>query len=352
MDWHKYSIHLDPQYEEKAGELLASLDIGGWEIEDGLFPTAEELGQMFVDISPELKPDETAPDNEARINFYLRISGEAAAERAGAETDDSYTIHDPLYSSEEEARLIERLRDSWALAAAAGQLPPLVLTSDISREEDWRDQWKQFYKPIRIQDLLILPAWEELPEDCRQEAEEGRIKCLRLEPGTAFGSGSHESTRLCLDALPRWVKGGERVLDIGCGSGILGLAALLIGADRVTGTELDPACRPVVDNNKALNRITEERFQLLEADLLEPDIDLPDQPYDLIFCNILAPVVIAFAAPGAADRFAGHGSIFITSGIYKERRDEVAAAFRQNPAWELLECNILGDWVSFIARRK
>ena len=352
MDWHKYSIQINPKYEEAAGELLLSLGIAGWEIQDGLFPSPAELGQMFVDVSPELWPDEMPASDLAVIHFYLRISGEAAQERKGPAADDSYTIHDPLFSPEEEAALLEKLKNRWEAAEERGILPPLLLSRDISREEDWRDSWKQFYKPILVQDILILPAWETLPPEHDLAAAGGKIKVLRLETGTAFGSGSHESTRLCLDVLSEWIKGGEKVLDIGCGSGILGLAALLKGAEKVMGTELDPACKAVVEKNLALNHMSKESFELWEGDVLDAAGSLPAEPYDLIFCNILAPVVTALAAPGAADRYARRGSVFITSGIYKEHRDSVREAFRNNPAWEIIEENTLGDWVSFVTRRK
>nr|MBQ6242384.1 50S ribosomal protein L11 methyltransferase [Lachnospiraceae bacterium] len=349
MDWHKYSIIINPAQEDAVAALLYSLGIEGVEIEDGMIPSEEELGQMFVDLSPELAPDEMPAVVEPKISFYLRISGddEAAQAQSGDVTDDSYTIHDRLWSQEEEQELLLQLREKWDRRFPG---TPLRLESDISREEDWRDNWKQYYQPLLVNDLLILPVWEDIPEEYAEALASGAVKLIRLDPGTAFGSGTHESTRLCLDGLKKWMCGGETVLDIGCGSGILGLAALQYGAASVTATELDPACSHVIEENLSLNSVNKERFEFFEGNILS-DPALVTGRFDLILCNILAPVIIVLAAPGAADRYAKTGGIFITSGIYKEHQQAVEAAFRANPAWEFVETVPLNDWVSVVARR-
>ena len=349
MTWNKYTILISPAQQEALTALLYSLGIEGVEIEDGLLPTAAELDRMFVDLSPELAPDELPPAGEPKIHFYLRVGGEEAADaQEGEATDDSYTIHDRLWSPEEEQDLLARLKAGWA---ALYPDVPLRLISDISREEDWRDNWKQYYQPLLVNDLLILPVWEEIPLEYAAAVEVGQIHPIRLDPGTAFGSGSHESTRLCLDGLKKWMRGGETVLDIGCGSGILGLAALVYGASHIMATELDPACSHVIEENLALNGVSREMFCFREGNVLT-DEKLVSGHYDLILCNILAPVIIALAAPGAADRFANPGTLFITSGIYKEHREAVEAAFRANPAWEWMETMEMHDWVSVVVRKK
>ncbi len=349
MEWHKYSILIEPEQEDAVTAMLCGLGIEGVEIEDGMIPSEEELGQMFVDLSPELAPDELPDTGEPKISFYLRINGgkDAAQPQTGDASDDSYTIHDRLWLPEEEQALLRQVREEWDRLFPG---KPFRLESDISREEDWRDTWKQYYKPLLVNDLLILPVWETVPEEQAEAVKAGRIKVIRLDPGTAFGSGTHESTRLCLDGLKKWMRGGETVLDIGCGSGILGLAALRYGADTVTATELDPACHHVIEENLTLNDVKEGCFFFKEGNILS-DPGLVSGRYDLILCNILAPVIISLAAPGAADRYAKTGGIFITSGIYKEHREEVEKAFRANPAWQLLETVPLNDWVSVVVRR-
>ncbi|MBQ6075242.1 MAG: 50S ribosomal protein L11 methyltransferase [Lachnospiraceae bacterium] len=349
MDWHKYSIIIDPSQEDAVTALLYSLGIEGVEIEDGLIPTEEELGRMFVDLSPELAPDELPAAAEPKISFYLRVTGGDgdATPQSGDATDDSYTIHDRLWSPEEEQALLRQLRKNWARRFPG---KPLRLESGVSREEDWRDTWKQYYQPLLVNDLLILPVWETVPEEHADAVSTGTVKLIRLDPGTAFGSGTHESTRLCLDGLKKWMRGGEMVLDIGCGSGILGLAALQYGASSVTATELDPACSHVIEENLSLNGVSGDRFYFREGNILS-DPALVSGRFDLVLCNILAPVIIALAAPGAADRYVKTGGIFITSGIYKEHQQAVEAAFRANPAWEFVETVPLNDWVSVVARR-
>lgn len=349
MFWNKYSLILTNLSQvDPLTALLYSLGIEGVEIQDGQIPTASELDRMFVDLSPELAPDEIPQVPEPKIHFYLRVSpGEETLPQEGENTDDSYTIHDKLWLPEEEQMLLARLEVGWARLFPG---LPFRLEKDLSREEDWRDNWKQYYQPLLVNDLLILPVWEEVPEAYREGVKTGAVKLIRLDPGTAFGSGSHESTRLCLEGLKKWMRGGERVLDIGCGSGILGLAALSYGAAHITATELDPACEAVVAENLRINGVEEGLFEYYAGNLLTQP-ELVQGPYDLILCNILAPVITALAAPGAADRYAKPGTLFITSGIYKEHREAVEAAFRANPAWEWVETVEMHDWVSVVAQK-
>ena len=352
MQWRKYTLSIDPETEEAVTGLLYSLGVEGVEIEDGLFPTEEELGNMFVDLSPELAPDELPPVTQPAVHFYLRIAEEdgeaAAAAQEGEAVDDSYTIHDKAWSAQEAEELLKALEAAWP--EVSGGLP-FELSCDVSREEDWRDNWKQYFQPLLANDLLILPCWEEVPEAYAEDVKAGRIQTVLLDPGTAFGSGAHESTRLCLDGLKTWQKGGEKVLDIGCGSGILSLAALAYGAKSVLATELDPACETVFWENMELNSIKKDKISLIMGNILSNDKTSFGSGYDLILCNILAPVVSALAAPGQADVLAAPGALFITSGIYKEHRAEVENSFRQNPALKLVESVELGDWVSVVARR-
>ena len=349
MHWNKYSLILTNLSQvDSLTALLYSLGIEGVEIEDGQIPTVAELDRMFVDLSPELAPDEMPQVPEPKIHFYLRVSpGEEAASQEGENTDDSYTIHDKLWLPEEEQMLLARLEEGWARLFPG---LPFRLEKDLSREEDWRDNWKQYYQPLLVNDLLILPVWEAVPEAYREGVKTGAVKLIRLDPGTAFGSGSHESTRLCLEGLKKWMRGGEQVLDIGCGSGILGLAALSYGAVHITATELDPACEAVVTENCRINGVEEGLFDYHAGNLLTQP-ELVQGPYDLILCNILAPVITALAVPGAADRYAKPGTLFITSGIYKEHREAVEAAFRANLAWEWVETVEMHDWVSVVVRK-
>lgn len=351
MEWTRYSIKIKPEMEEAVSSLLYSLGIEGIQIEDGLPPSPEELGQMFVDLSPELAPDEWPEAPEAMLHFYLRIGEEeqGVQPQSGDITDDSYTIHDRLWKPEEAEDLLKELARAWP--KVAGDYPLSIRTGQ-SREEEWRDNWKQYYQPIRAGKLLIQPCWEEVTPEDQTLIRQGVLKLIRLEPGTAFGSGAHESTRLCLDAMQQYIRGSEKVLDIGCGSGILGLAALALGAKEVTATELDPACEHTVAENLLLNDVDPARFSLTMGNILEDEKDRYGSGYDLIFCNILAPVVGALGAKGQADRLAAPGAVLISSGIYKDRQEEVEAAYRANPAWEEIEAIHLGDWVSLIFRKR
>ncbi len=356
MEWHKYTLRIPAEAEEKALELLNELDIGGIEIEDGLIPSREDLGNMFADISPELAPDEMPPAEEAFLSFYLRIPSEAeendALPQTGDAVDDSYTVHDRIWMPEEEAALLAGLKERWEQDPALSSLKPFEAEMTICREEDWRNGWKKYYTPIATGGLLILPCWEDVPEEYEEAVLGGSMKKILLDPGTAFGSGTHESTKLCLEALKKRMKGGEKVLDIGCGSGILSLAALAYGAESVTMTELDPACKDVVEENFSLNAVNKDRYKLIMGNIITEDKSAFGAGYTMIVCNILAPVIEALAVPGQADVLAAPGACFITSGIYREHREAVEESFKANPAWELMETAVMGDWVSVTARRR
>lgn len=307
MQWLEIWIDTDGERVSELCERLECLGVSGLIIED------ESDFRKFLSESQEYWDyvDEELMDyfsQKHRIKFYLE-SGEAG------------------YG---EMRRIEAALD-------------VALHSKTIEEEDWATSWKSYYRPIEIGErLLILPEWEEPPETERI--------ILRLDPGLIFGTGSHPTTKICLEALEEYVGGGERVLDLGCGSGILGIASILLGAARVTGCDIDEMAPKIALENAALNGIDENFFKISRSDILadvELKSELEECKYNLILANIVADVIIKLAP--LARNWLAPGGVFICSGIIEGRQDEVRG--------ELERCgyNILGafddaDWHGYICK--
>ncbi len=358
MFWIEYTLHGAPEAEDALCGLLAELGVESLEIEGGLPPTAEEMEEMFADSAPELQPDELP--EECWIRFYLhpdwdRDEGAAEPQEETGAEDDSYTVHDRRLSAEEIFAFEQQLRDGLAVLQEKG-LAGLSLEIGESREEDWRDAWKKYYKPQQVGGFLIRPGWEEVPEAFRTALAEGSLTLLTMEPGTAFGTGGHASTRILLRALEKYLQPGDTLLDIGTGSGILAIGGLLKGASFAAGTELDPAAAGVVAENLRLNSLAPERFLLVQGNVLNDGavretLRRQGPTYRIVLANILAPVIEALAAPGEADSFAPVGGLFLASGIIDTRLEEVLSALAANPAWELLEVMAEEEWRGIAARR-
>ena len=359
MEWLSYTIKTTPDAEEPVTAMLAGLGICSLEIIEADPLTAEDKALLFLAPDAELQPDETVPAGEMQIRFYLHSALDPDAEiapQAGEDTDDSYTVHDRRYTPEEIAAIEEAVENGLKELKTLGLVQTAVMERGLTREEEWRDQWKQYAQPIEANGILICPAWSDLPAEAQARIGRGELKLLLLEMGTAFGTGAHASTRLCLDALAGLDLAGKSLLDIGTGSGVLALAAFLSGAESVTATEVDPACEAVVHGNMCLNHINEKssRFRLLMGDILtDPAVQAGAAgTYDVVAANILAPVILRLAAPGAADRYTAPGGVFIGSGIIDTRAEEVAAAFAANSSWRDIRIHRLESWAAVTAVRQ
>ena len=210
-------------------------------------------------------------------------------------------------------------------------------------DSDWENNWREYYKPIEVgEKLVVVPEWEEAPEN-------GRI-ALRLDPGLIFGTGSHPTTRMCLAALERHAAEGKRVLDLGCGSGILGIGALLLGCGSCLGCDIDPKAPNVAAENAALNALGPDRFRVLAGDILA-DASLRralGSGYALVLANIVSDVIIPLS--GFVGDFLASDGVFICSGIIEGRQDEVAAALRRN-GFSIKEQYCEEEWHCFVCRR-
>ena len=216
------------------------------------------------------------------------------------------------------------------------------VTTSYVEDSDWENNWREYYKPIEVgEKLVVVPEWEEAPHD-------GRLP-LRLDPGLIFGTGSHATTRMCLAALEEFSKPGVRVLDLGCGSGILGIGALILGCDSCLGVDIDPKAPDVVMSNAALNGIGADKMTAWAGDIIA-DSSLRARiggGYQLVLANIVADVIIPLSA--VVRQFMAPGAVFICSGIIEHRWPETEAALISN-GFEILDHKSEEEWHCFVCR--
>ncbi len=317
MIWKKYTIETTTEAVDFISEALSECGVEGIEIDDNVPLTDEDTREMFVDILPELPED----DGSARVSFYL----------------------DSDMDPDKRAAMLASVRDALDEVAGWCSAGPLTVTEGESCDEDWLNNWKKYFHPFTVDDILIKPTWESVPEGA------GDKLLIEIDPGAAFGTGSHETTKLCTRAIRRYVHEGDRVLDVGTGSGILSIIALRSGASYALGTDLDPAAITAARENAAVNSIPDEDFDIVAGNIIDdPAVkERVGSGYDLVCANILAPAIIMLT-----DVIPSHikdGGIFIVSGIIDSKEADVRAAFETNPAWKLLEVTHDGEWVGMTA---
>ncbi len=315
MKWNKFTLKIRSEAEDVVIASLAEAGIQGVEIEDKIPLTARDKEQMFVDILPDV-----ADDGVAYLNFYLE-------------------------EDEDKEAVLSRVREELAELSGFLDIGEGTITESQTEDKDWINNWKQYFKQFYVDDLLIIPSWEKIkPED------EGR-PVIHIDPGTAFGTGMHETTQLCIRQIKKHVAPGCQMLDVGCGSGILSIAGILFGAGHAVMTDLDPCAVSASAENMAENGIGEECFQILEGNLID-DAAVQDAvgygKYDLVTANILADVLVPLTP--AVARCLKEGGVYISSGILQEKEQMVADAVRK-AGLEILEITRQGEWVSVTARK-
>ncbi len=318
MKWKSYTIETTTDAVDLISAMLADLGVEGIEVQDNVPLTEAETKGMFIDVLPELPPD----DGTARVTFYAE--------------EDSDT-----------RELLIRVREGLDEMAAYADLGTCRITSSETEDVDWINNWKKFFHAFSVGRIRIRPSWE------RGEDTPAEDIVIEIDPGTAFGTGSHETTQLCLTALQERLRGGERVIDIGTGSGILGIAAAKLGASFVYGTDIDEAAARTARENADINGIGPDLFPVEAGDLISDKAmaeRLAAEPYDVAVANILAPVILMLV--DAAAPLVKSGGTFITSGIIDTAEADVVRAFTESPYWDVADVRAQGDWRSVVAVRR
>jgi ribosomal protein L11 methyltransferase len=316
MKWTKFTIQTTVEAEDIVGMVLDEHGINAIEIEDNV-PVDDELqGGNFEELQPDLPADE----GKSRISFYLEEGMDYAALLEAISLD------------------LEKNREFCEMGS-------LKITIGETDEADWRDNWKEFFHSFTIDNILIKPTWEEI-----SEADADKI-LIEIDPGVSFGTGKHETTQLCIRQLEKYLKQGDRVLDLGCGSGILSIAALKLGAMETSGTDIDPDCIQSTYDNMKLNHVSAGDGAFYVGNLVE-DTNMQNllgrECYDIVVANILADIIIDMM-PAIPDRIKP-GGLFISSGIIDFKEEAIVKTITK-AGLEVLEINHQGEWVNVTARK-
>lgn len=316
MKWNRFRLKTTTKAEDIISSMLADFGVEGVQIEDRVPLTKEDKEQMFVDILPDVPED----DGCAYLTFYLEESENAS----------------------ELLRKVEEELDNMRTYLDVGECS---IERSETEDADWVNNWKQYFHQFYVDDILVIPSWEKVKEE-----DQGKL-VIHIDPGTAFGTGMHETTQLCIRALRKYVKEGFRVLDVGCGSGILGMLALKFGASYAVGTDLDPCAVTATHENMAENGISKEQYEVMIGNIIDDERvqeAVGYDCYDVVAANILADVLVLLT-PVVTGQMK-HGAIYITSGIIDDKEQTVVEAF-EAAGLEVLEVNYQGEWVSVVARK-
>ena len=316
MKWNRFTIKTKTEAEDMIICTLAEIGVEGAEIQDHQPLTEEDKAQMFVDIMPEGPAD----DGIAYLNFYLE------------EDADKESILRDVRNALEELRTFMDIGEG-------------TIEESETEDKDWINNWKEFFHQFYVDDILIVPSWEEVKEEDKDKM------ILHIDPGTAFGTGMHETTQLVIRQLKKYVTRGAEILDVGTGSGILGITALKLGAGHVVGTDLDPCAVSAVQDNKEANQIEDDSFDMMIGNIID-DVEVQNEVgyerYDIVDANILADVLVPLT-PVIVHQMK-KGAYYITSGIL-DVKEEVVREAVEKAGLTLVEVTKQGEWVCVTARK-
>lgn len=328
MKWKKFRIETITDAEDIIISTLYDIGLEGAQIEDKIPLTAAEKEQMFVDILPDGPED----DGIAYLSFFVEETDDGKLKLQDEEADTDVIL-------ERVKAELDELRDFMDIGKG-------TVTVDETEDIDWINNWKQYFHQFTIGDLLVIPSWEEVQPEDREK------KILHIDPGTAFGTGMHETTQLCIRQLWKYITPETKLLDVGTGSGILSIVALMYGAKEAKGTDLDPCAIDAVRENKEANGIPEEQFTLTIGNIITDKAvqdEMGYECYDIVVANILADVLVPLTP--VIVHHLKKGGIYITSGIIDDKEQTVVDAVKA-AGLHVLEVTHQGEWVSVTARRE
>ena len=327
MKWVKFRIKTVTEAEDIIISSLYDIGLEGAQIEDKIPLTALEKEQMFVDILPETLED----DGIAYLSFFVEKKEDGALEIMGEPTDVDTILANVTAE-------LEDIRDFMDIGEG-------TITVDETEDIDWINNWKQYFHQFYIDDILVIPSWE----DVKPEDDEKMV--LHIDPGTAFGTGMHETTQLCIRQLRKYITPETQLLDVGTGSGILAILSLMFGAKHAVGTDLDICAIDAVADNCANNGIAPEQFEMMIGNIIT-DKEIQDRVgyecYDIVVANILADVLVPLT-PVIVNQLKP-GGIYITSGIIDDKEQTVVDAVKA-AGLEVVEVTYQGEWVSVTAKK-
>lgn len=317
MKWNQFRLKTTTEAEDIVSSMLNDLGIEGVQIEDKIPLTQQDKEQMFVDILPDIPED----DGTAYLTFYLDQDVDTA-------------------------RILGEVRQELEDMRNYVDVGECTIEESETEDVDWVNNWKKYFHQFYIDDILVIPSWEDV------KTEDSDKMVIHIDPGTAFGTGMHETTQLCIRALRKYTKKDALVLDVGCGSGILGMLALKFGAGHSVGTDLDPCAIDATHENMEVNGIDKDQYEVMIGNIID-DKAVQEQvgyeKYDIVAANILAdvlvpltPVIVHQMKPGA---------VYITSGIIDDKEEVVVEAVKA-AGLTVLEVNHQGEWVSVVAKKE
>ena len=316
MKWNKYRLATTTEAVDLISYTLAEMGIEGIEIEDKVPLSEEDKKRMFIDLLPDLEED----DGKAYVSFYIE-----------PEKDHDSTLEEVLAAVRELADFVD--------------IGEATIEKSQTEDIDWMNNWKKYWKPFKVDEhIIIKPTWEtveDVPED---------TLVVELDPGTAFGTGTHHTTRLCITQLKKYMQPGQSVLDVGCGSGILSIIALLLGAKEASATDVDVHAVEAALENAGVNGIQSDVYTVLTGDVISDEDfrhTVGEHKFDMVLANIFAEIIIPLS--GVVKEMMKPGALFITSGIIDEREEDVRKALTEN-GFEIMEMTHSGGWVSFTAK--